>query len=59
LRVIARAGGFTERAYLRKVEIHRGTEIISVDVWKIRNGEAPDITLLGGDSVVVKAIAPL
>jgi protein involved in polysaccharide export with SLBB domain len=58
-RLIERAGGFTERAYLRKVEIHRGAETNYVDIWKIRQRASPDVSLRGGDVIVVKAIAPL
>lgn len=58
LQAIAKAGGSTERANLKKVRILRrepgGTQrAIPVDVRSIRDGKVPDPILLDGDVVVV------
>ena len=58
LQAIAKAGGATERANLKEVQILRkgeaGTQtVVQVNLKRLRAGKAPDPTLLDGDIVVV------
>ena len=59
LKAIAEAGGFTDRANRRKIEIIReevaGEEDqrIEIDVNKIMNGSQPDIRLRNGDRIYI------
>jgi polysaccharide export outer membrane protein len=59
LQAIARAGGPTDRADLRNVQVLRRGEdgeqtLIEVNLKKVRKGEEPDPTLRDGDIVVVR-----
>jgi len=58
LQAMAKAGGSTMRANLKKVQILRkldggGQAVLSVDVRKVRKGADPDPVLQDGDVVVV------
>lgn len=58
MQALAKAGGATERASLRRVEVLRrrpegGQQRIALDVRAVRKGEAADIVLQDGDVVLV------
>ena len=58
LQAIAKAGGATERANLKKVQILRqveagGQNVLTVNLKRVRKGRDPDPMLRDGDVVVV------
>ena len=58
MQALAKAGGATERASLRRVEVLRrrpegGQERFALDVRAVRKGEAADMVLMDGDVVLV------
>jgi polysaccharide export outer membrane protein len=53
LSAITAAGGFTEYASQNRVRLYRGTEVIVVDMHKIRKDPGQDIPLQPGDTIEV------
>lgn len=53
LSAITAAGGFTEYASQNRVRLYRGTEVIVVDMRKIRKDPGQDIPLQPGDTIEV------
>jgi len=53
LAAVTAAGGFTEYASQSRVRLYRGTEVVQVDMRKIRKDPGNDIPLQPGDTIEV------